>query len=149
MNRIKKLIPIMLVILLSLLLIDCSCTKPEAESTLAESTEKAAESSVGPAESKTSVQADISGQYEITAMVSEGKETTPEDLALMKDKGLNCTITLKTDGTGVLDLFGDKTDLTWDGSTISSAKKTYRYTFEGDQLTLTEGNSSLSFVRTE
>ena len=82
-------------------------------------------------------------------LVSEGKETTPEDLALMKDKGLNCTITLKTDGTGVLDLFGDKTDLTWDGSTISTAKKTYRYTFEGDQLTLTEGNSSLSFVRTE
>ena len=151
-NTLKKLIPVILVILLSLSLVDCSCSEPAKESEsatesgIATTAEPAAEST---AESKEEPKADITGQYEITGMITDGKETTAEDLALMKSKGLNCTITLKADGTGVLDLFGEEKALTWDDSTISTAEKQYLYTCEGDQLTVTDKDSSLTFTRTE
>ena len=149
MNRLKKLIPAMLVILLSLLLVDCSCTKQEVESTPAESTETAAESSARPAESTEPVQTGPAGEYEISAMVTDGKETSSEDLALMKNKGLNCILVLNSDGTGVLDLFGEKSDLTWDENTVSASGKTYQYTCRDGLLTLTNGTSSLTFTRTD
>ena len=79
-------------------------------------------------------------------MISEGKETTAEDLSLLKSKGLNCTIVLRADGTGVLDLFGEETNLTWDEKNISTGTKTMPYTRKDDQLTVTDGNSSLTFL---
>ena len=80
------------------------------------------------------------------AAISEGKETTAEDLSLLKSKGLNCTIVLRADGTGVLDLFGEETNLTWDEKNISTGTKTMPYTRKDDQLTVTDGNSSLTFL---
>lgn len=151
-NKLKKLIPVMLVILLSLSLVDCSCSEPAKESgsapesQIASTADTAAEST---AESKEEPKAGIAGQYEITAMITDGDATPAEDLELMKSKGLNCTITLNEDGTGVLDLFGDLKDLTWNDSTISTAENSYAYTCEDGQLTITSGNSSLTFKRAE
>lgn len=148
-DKLKKLIPVILMAMLSLLLVDCSCSEPAKESgsvTESEtvSTPAAAESST--AESREAPGADLAGTYEIVAMVSEGKETTDEDLALMKSKGLNCTLTLEPGGTGVLDLFGEKTELTWDAETISAGGKTYSCTFLEGKLILANGSSSLTFA---
>lgn len=143
MKKIKALISVMLIALLALLLAACSCTKPEteieAESTVEESVTEEAEET----------EADIAGEYEITAMVSDGKETSSEDLELLKSKGLTCTITLESDGTGVLNLFGEESDMTWDEESISTDEKTMTYTFGDQQLTLIDGTSSLTFSRTE
>ncbi len=93
--------------------------------------------------------ADIAGHYEIVAMISDGKESSAEDLALMKSRGLSCTIVLNADGTGVLDLFGEESVLTWDAEAITAAGKTMPYMCRYGLLTLINGNSSLTFSRTE
>lgn len=135
----KKLICVMLEALLILMLGACSCAKPQAE--------------IGPEKVADQIQekqnADIVGRYEITAVVTEGKETADEDLALLKDRGLNCTLDLNPDGTGTLDLFGEERDLTWDNETISTAEKTMPYTIQENQLILTDGDSSLTFSQTD
>ncbi|MBR3196751.1 MAG: hypothetical protein IKF50_08640 [Clostridia bacterium] len=89
----------------------------------------------------------IPGQYEITEMVTGGKATEAEDLALMKEKGLTCMITLEADGSGVLNLFGEERDLTWDTDTISASGKKMPFVCEGDRLILSDGDSSLTFTR--
>lgn len=149
-DKLKKLIPVMLVAVLSLSLVDCSCSEPAKESGSAAesetvSTPAAAEKTTD--ESREEPGADIAGTYEIVAMVSEGKETSDEDLALMKSKGLTCTLTLEPGGTGVMDLFGEKTELTWDAEAISTGGKEYWYACEGDRLTVKNGDSTLTFTR--
>ena len=135
MNEKKKRIPVILaavLVIMAAMLLICSCKKADSSRESAEiKTEKTEE------------------RYEIIAMVSEGEETPAEDLALLKSQGLNCTIVLRSDGTGVLDLFGEETKLTWDEKTISAGKKTMPYTRKDNQLTITDGNSSLTFMKSD
>ena len=135
MNDKKKRIPVILaavLVIMAVMLLICSCKKADSSRESAEiKTEKTDE------------------RYEIIAMVSDGVETSAEDLALLKSKGLSCTIVLKADGTGVLDLFGEETKLTWDEKNISTDKKTMPYTRKDDQLTITDGNSSLTFLKSD
>ena len=135
MNDKKKRIPVILaavLVIMAAMLLICSCKKADSSRESAEiKTEKTDE------------------RYEIIAMVSDGVETSAEDLALLKSKGLSCTIVLKADGTGVLDLFGEETKLTWDEKNISTDKKTMPYTRRDDQLTITDGNSSLTFLKSD
>ena len=135
MNEKKKRIPVILaavLVIMAAMLLICSCKKADSSRESAEiKTEKTEE------------------RYEIIAMVSDGEETPAEDLALLKNQGLNCTIILKSDGTGVLDLFGEETKLTWDEKNISTDKKTMPYTRKDDQLTITDGNSSLTFLKSD
>ena len=130
-KRIPVIVAVVFVIIAAMLMI-CSCRKADSSREGAEiKTEKTEE------------------RYEIIAMISEGKETTAEDLALLKSKGLSCTMVLRSDGTGVLDLFGEETNLTWDEKNISTGTKTMPYTRKDDQLTITDGNSSLTFLNTD
>ena len=81
----KRLIPVVLVALVASLLISSaifrSCSTSGMESGSAQSAHTVAEESL----------AKMAGRYEIVAMVTEGKQTTPEDLELLKGKGLTCT----------------------------------------------------------
>ena len=135
MNEKKKQIPVILaavLVIMAAMLLICSCKKADSSRENAEiKTEKTEE------------------RYEIIAMISEGEETPAEDLALLKSQGLNCTIVLRSDGTGVLDLFGEETKLTWDEKNISTDKNTMPYTRKDDQLTITDGNSSLTFMKSD
>lgn len=154
-NRIKTRIPVILIAMLALFLAACSCAKPEPENEAAEMKSEAVEAKSEPSataeerkkETAEKQEADITGQYEIAAMITEGEETPAEDLALLKGKGLNCTITLESDGTGLLDLFGEETEITWDEGAVSTGDKKMPYTFRDGQLTLEDGNSSLTFSR--
>ena len=135
MNEKKKRIPVILaavLVIMAAMLLICSCKKADSSRESAEiKTEKTEE------------------RYEIIAMISDGEETPAEDLDLLKSQGLNCTIVLRSDGTGVLDLFGEETKLTWDEKNISTDKKTMPYTRKDDQLTITDGNSSLTFLKSD
>lgn len=137
----KRLIPVVLVALMASLLISSaifnSCSTSDMERDSAQGAHTVAEESL----------AEIAGRYEVVAMVTEGRQTTPEDLALLKGKGLTCTITLEADGTGTLNLFGEQTGLTWDEKSISTAEKSMSYTYRDDQLVVVDGDSSLTFSR--
>ncbi len=153
MNRNKVLIPAVLAALVLLALIMLlalrSCAKPEAGNGQTKAAVPAQEAAAGSEETEESTAPDITGTYEITAMVTDGEETPSEDLELMKSKGLDCTVTLEADGTGVLDLFGEETDLTWNEEAVSTDEKAWSYSCADGQLILTDGDSSLTFLRTD
>ncbi len=90
---------------------------------------------------------DPQGSYEIKGMISKGKKTPEEDIGLMKKKGLDCKLVLEADGKGVVDLFGNRMEITWNDDSISASGKTYGYSLEGDVLTLEMDDSSLTFTR--
>ena len=110
-------------------------------------TEAAESKNAKDAQGTENIPTEIAGQYEITAMITKGEETPAEDLALLKSKGLDCTIDLHTDGTGVLVLFGEESDVTWDGNSITASGKTLPYSYEDGQLVVTNGDSSLTFLK--
>jgi len=134
------LIAVLLIALAGVFLILRSCAASKTESV----PEATAENTAGKQENEITR---ISGQYEITEMVTGGKTTEADDLALMKEKGLTCMITLEADGSGVLNLFGEERELTWDEHSISASGKKMPFTCSGDQLVLTNGDSSLTFTR--
>ena len=159
MKKSKIQIPVMLAIALALILaivfLIRSLVTPGTDSRSASSAPAAESSQTAAAEPQESKEeketieavSAIVGQYEITGMVTKGEETSPEDLALLKSKGLSCTIDLKADGTGTLTLFGEESAVTWDEKNIKAAGKTIPYTFKDDQITFTNGDASLTFTR--
>ena len=98
-------------------------------------------------DNQTDVMQDRAGVYELASIVRNGQVTPPEDLTLPEEKGLRCGITLEKDGSGVLDLFGEQQEVTWDEETITADGKVRKYTYEDGQLTLTNEDSELTFAR--
>ena len=92
---------------------------------------------------------ELPGSYTLSAMVRDGEETPAEDIALLEEKGLDCSLTLEADGSGTLDLFGEEKELAWDEESITTGEKTYQYTLAEGQLVITDGDSSLTFLREE
>ncbi len=93
--------------------------------------------------------AELPGSYTLSAIVRDGEETPPEDIALLTEKGLECSLLLETNGTGTLVLFGEETVLNWDEETISTDEKSFPYTLEDGKITITDGDSSLTFTLEE
>ena len=56
-------------------------------------------------------------------------------------------ITLADGGTGVLHLYDQSTDIVWDDSTVSANGEAVEYTLDGDELVLTDGETTLIFTR--
>ena len=154
MNRKKILIPVLLTVLLVLAAGSLSCRRQKPadgssgavteQDRSAATSEEAGESTE---EGSAGYRAEIAGFYEITAMVTGGKETPAEDLELMKSQGLSCTILLQTNGSGVLNLFGEESAMVWNEETISTSRKRLTYTFTDEKLVLTDGESTLTFTR--
>lgn len=127
MTHVKKIFAIVLAMIFVLSCPACSCSQNSEPAGAAEAAEETA------------------GIYEITSMITDGEETPAEDLELVKSQGLNCIITLNSDGTGVLELFGEKRDITWDEQKIYAGDLNYSYTLKDGELTITDGDSLLKF----
>ena len=89
------------------------------------------------------------GSYTLYGMVRDGEETPDDVIALLAEKGLDCSLILEEDGTGTLVLFGEESKLTWDEKTIANDLKSYPYTMEEGRITLTDGDSSVTFASEE
>ena len=135
------------VVVLLLALRSCNRTESDAAGFTGHDLENATNTRVDDPEKPAN--AEMAGHYEIMAMISDGKESGAEDLALLKSKGLSCTIVLNADGTGLLNLFGEESSLTWDGEAIFTTGKTMPYICRFGLLTLINGNSALTFSRTQ
>ncbi len=126
MNMMKKILSVITAGIVCLALTACSGSVKEAD-----------------------VMSERAGLYELSALVSQDKESPAEDLEMMKSKGLVCTLTLEEDGTGVLDLFGEKTEVTWTAEEVSAEGKTIPYTYQDKQIILNEDSSSMTFTLTD
>ena len=87
------------------------------------------------------------GVYLLTGM--DGSEVSEADLALMNGFGVSTYLVLYNDGTGFLNLYGEVENLTWDESTMTAQGDTTTYTYETNKITLSAGEASMIFTRTE
>ena len=76
-----------------------------------------------------------------------------DSIQLMESLGLSVTLTLNEDGTGSLDLFGEKQDAKWEASSNTEGKITLKdgeakLKLENDELTIVDSsNASMTFKR--
>lgn len=99
----------------------------------------------------TSGGSNAAGTYEMTAASAEGDGSAAEQFELMKENGMSATLDLKTDGTGILNMFGTVINVTWDkgAKTIRIYDQDMEYTCESDVFTFTWENTKLEFTKTE
>lgn len=91
---------------------------------------------------------EMAGVYALTGMVADGEEAGEEDLALLTEWGLTATLTLYDDGSGVLNLFGEKLDLDWNAKSIRSDGEIIPFTYAQGVLTLEQDGDTLTFTKT-
>lgn len=87
------------------------------------------------------------GEYQMTGMSVLGSESG--DAELLNESGLKCMLVLKEDGSGVLNLFTEESELTWNAETISYEDRQFPYEYKEDTITVFRDDSSLVFTRSE
>ena len=89
-------------------------------------------------------------QNKVLAVVG-GHAITEEDIQMLKELGLVATLECFEDGTAVLDLFGEKMDLTYDTQKmifVIEGQET-KFKYDGGKIMITEGDDSLTFTPAE
>lgn len=80
------------------------------------------------------------GNWQLTSSSSEDLDA--DSIALMKSLGLEVKLTLNEDGTGMLDMFGDERDLTWDATSNTDGKMT----ISGNETTMKLADNELTIA---
>ena len=87
------------------------------------------------------------GTFTLSGMSEDGEETSQEDLDLLASLGLSVTMEIKEDGTGVLNLFGEEMEFTWDADNIIVEGEKQPYTFDGTTFTMESDGTSMTFTK--
>lgn len=88
---------------------------------------------------------DTKAGYYVLESMSEGDETlTAEDL---EEYGMEVTMTLYEDGTGVLSMYGEDVEAEWDEDSITVDGDEAELKFSGKKATITIEESSMVFVK--
>ena len=82
------------------------------------------------------------GTYTLTKMIADGEDYT----SMLGMLGMEITMVLEKDGTGYMDMYGEKMDITWDAKNITLDGDAQAYTVDGDEITMTEGDTSMTFT---
>lgn len=85
------------------------------------------------------------GLYHLVGMTQEDEIMSTADLAAMAEMGFEMFIELRDDGTGVLNLYGETTEITWDEKGITANDETINYEWDGKYLVLTDDSTSITF----
>jgi hypothetical protein len=96
----------------------------------------------------------IAGTYELTAFDGQDPNdpdaVTAEDLQEIKAHGYPCTMEINSNGTAVLDLFGETQSLTWDKDSFKTQDgTTISYVVSDKTLTLSQESTSYKMVFTK
>ncbi len=83
------------------------------------------------------------GTWEMTEFTSDGEDYA----ALIKSMGYTVTMVINEDGTGYMDMMGEKLEFKWSGNKITTEDGTSPFKVEGDTLTIDEGSDIMVFVR--
>ena len=89
------------------------------------------------------------GYWKLTSMIDEDGVENTEDVQVLDELGLVVSLKINEDGSAVLDMFGETTDLTYAEGKMTLGEETINVTVDGDKLTMEEGGQSLVFTRAE
>ena len=100
----------------------------------------------GSGESKANIP---NGYYKLIEMEEDGEAVAAEDLELMESMGLVIFLKINDDHTGYLNIFGEKTEVTFEESDIVIEDEKVPYTFDGTVISLEKDGSKMVFTETE
>ena len=83
------------------------------------------------------------GTWKLTGLF-EGGEDYSAYLAML---GMDMTLVLNEDGTGSMEMMGEKIDVTWGDGKITNEGESIPFSVDGDKLTMEEDGSQLVFTR--
>ena len=92
----------------------------------------------------------IAGHYEIVSM--EGNNVpSEEDLAFLQQSGLTITMDIQENGTGVMHLFGEEMDFSYDleSHTFEIDDQQFPFTTDEETLTLQQDSGNMIFKPVE
>ena len=90
--------------------------------------------------------ANVVGSYELTGIERNGEDQS-SSLDILEGLGMTASLELKDDKTGELDLFGEKTPLTFDGNQITMNGVSTEFTYKDGQLSLENNGAKLTFTK--
>lgn len=91
------------------------------------------------------------GTWELESADDENLDA--ESVELMKSLGLEVTLTLKDDGTGSLNLFGEETEVEWEATSATEGKISMKDTgnanlkVDGDKLVMSDDSTAMTFAK--
>ena len=93
---------------------------------------------------------DIVGTYEIVSVEGEDNSLSADDIEQMKDMDLTMTLDVRDDATAVMDVFGEKTEITYDlgDKTMEIDGQKVPFTYEDKQLEIKQNGSVMIFKKT-
>lgn len=158
----KKILSILLVLALAASL--CACGESKQETPAPAAAEAPAKSADLPAKPTESAKADTpapaateapapekqkadspAGYYKMTEVTSDGKT---EDVSAMAELGLIYYLVLEENGTGYLEIMGEKDSLSWDDKSIQSEDAApVPYTYADGTLKMEDPEGVMTFVR--
>ena len=91
---------------------------------------------------------DLSGTYQLNRLDSDEDSVTAEDMETLRSLGMDVLLTLEKDGTGVLDVFGEKQSLTYDidKMTVTVGGESVEMKYANGELSLIDPSGTMVFV---
>ena len=89
----------------------------------------------------------LAGKYNLVGMSDEEQDYTQEDLDMLKRFEVTVSLELREDGTGIIDLFGDKMELTFDNKNMTYEDEPVPYTVEDGKIVLVNEDAKLTFEK--
>ena len=87
------------------------------------------------------------GKYELVEMKTEDNEFSKDDFDSLKDLNMTATLELKDDKTGVLEIFGNVKNLTYNDKTIIIEDADSLYSFKNNRITIEDEGEKLVFEK--
>lgn len=87
----------------------------------------------------------IAGVYKMDESYFDDSEASAEEIEMMKSVGSMMRLVINEDGTGAMEILGEKTELEWNEDEIIMDGEGAPYTFEDGVLTLGEGEEVMAF----
>ena len=91
----------------------------------------------------------LAGKYELVEMSSGSESYGKDELEALKTLGYTIVLELNEDGTGALDMYGEKEDLTYDDSSITVDGVKTPYTRSGNKITFEQDDTKMVFEKAE
>ena len=85
-----------------------------------------------------------SGTYKLVSMEMDGEEL---DADMIEEYGMEITITFNSDGTGTIDMAGDREEFEWKGNTITVDGEESTFKLDGNKLTIEEDGMKMVFSK--
>lgn len=90
--------------------------------------------------------ANLVGTYKLTGIERDGEDQS-NSISILEGLGMTATMELRDDNTGELDLFGEKSEITYDGKTLTIDGQSTEYKYKDGELSMEQGDSKLIFTK--